>query len=182
MKTLTTVIKIIAIVLNTLLIAFFAYCMISSIASGDLHMDEGFYMWIGMPLILTCFPLSLITIVLTFLKKTRTFACVLKLISIALNICSFAYMVCAALAQGVHAEGFFLWLILLTIYALPLLNILTIALTFRKQPLIPLFNPGLRPGVSDIAQRLENLENLRSKSLITEAEYEEKRKQILDRL
>jgi len=125
MKGLTKVVKIIAIVLNAI---FLAVILLIVIRTGgrpqSLYDLAGFILIFGFPAV------TLITIALTFHKRVQILTSVLKIIAIIVNA-SFLVMFIGATASG-HLKGLAMWLVCVMGLGLPVVNILAMALTFRK--------------------------------------------------
>lgn len=127
MKIVSAILRITAIALNTF---FLAYVLVQ-VGTYGFESDD-LLVWIGMILIFTCLPVSLITVVFTFLKKMQVFTAALKIITIVLNVALFVCLICLAVTKGVDAEGFGRWLLVLLMFGFPLVNFLAILLTLRK--------------------------------------------------
>ena len=125
MKRLTKALNIIAIVLNTIFLAIFLLIVIWSGTRPESLRDwGGFILIFGFPAV------TLVTIALTFHKKFQILHSVLKIIAIILNA-SFLVIFIHETTSG-HFEGFVRWLVFLMCLGLPVVNVLTVALTFRK--------------------------------------------------
>ena len=122
MKGLTYALKIIVIVLNTIFLAGIIFFLIRLDAHAQSLRD-----WAGSILIFALPAVTLITIALTFHKKLEI---VLRIIAILVNA-SFLVIFIYETASG-HPKGFLRWLVYVTGYGLPVVNILAVALTFRK--------------------------------------------------
>ena len=125
MKGLTYALKIIVIVLNTIFLAGIIFFLIRLDAHAQSLRD-----WAGSILIFALPAVTLITIALTFHKKLEILTSVLRIIAILVNA-SFLVIFIYETASG-HPKGFLRWLVYVTGYGLPVVNILAVALTFRK--------------------------------------------------
>jgi len=127
MKSLTNVLKIIVIVLNTIFLAGLIFSLIRLGAHPQTLRD-----WAGFILMFAFPPITLITIALTFHKKFQILTSVLKIIAIIVNASFLVILVCVTAIGHVHLEGLAMWLLGLLGYGLPVVNIVAVALTFRK--------------------------------------------------
>ena len=127
MKGLTYALKIIAIVLNTIFLAGIIFFLIRLGAHPQALRD-----WAGFILMFAFPPITLITIALTFHKKLEILTSVLKIIAIIVNASFLVILICVTAIGQVHLEGPGMWLLGLLGYGLPIVNILAVALTFRK--------------------------------------------------
>ncbi|HIJ52132.1 MAG TPA: hypothetical protein HPP66_03135 [Planctomycetes bacterium] len=125
MKRLTKVVKIIAIVLNAIFLAIILLIVSRSGAHPQTLID-----WAGFILIFVFPPVTLITIALTFHKKLEILTSVLKVIAIIVNV-SFLTIFIFEVADA-HFVNLVMWLVCLMGLGLPIVNILAVALTFRK--------------------------------------------------
>jgi hypothetical protein len=127
MKRLTSVLKIIAIVLNSIFLAGIIFFLIRlgahPVTLGDL---AGFILIFAFP------PVTLITLVLICLKKFQILTSILKIIAIIVNTSFLVILVCETAIGHVHLEGLGIWLLGLLGFGLPVVNVLAVALTFRK--------------------------------------------------
>ncbi|MHC4086753.1 MAG: hypothetical protein ACYSWZ_18885 [Planctomycetota bacterium] len=126
MKGRAKTLKIIAIVLNTI---FLAIMLLIFILSGG-HLESlrdvaGSTLIFGFPAI------TLITIALTFHKKIQILGSVLKVIAIILNV-TFLVIFIHETARG-NPEGLAMWLFGLLVYGLPVVNVVALASTFKKE-------------------------------------------------
>jgi hypothetical protein len=127
MNGLAKALKIIAIVLNTIFLAVNLLIVCSSYGGYP----QDLYDWAAFILIFALPPVTLITIALTFHKKLEILTSVLKIIAIILNI-SFLIILIFEVAD-IGLEGLAQWLFCLMGLGLPVLNVVTLALTFRKE-------------------------------------------------
>ena len=127
MKGLTYALKIIAIVLNTIFLAGIIFFLIRLGAHPQTLRD-----WAGFILMFAFPPITLITIVLICLKKFQILTSVLKIIAIIVNASFLVILICVTAIGHVHLEGLAMWLIGLLGFGLPVVNVLAVALTFRK--------------------------------------------------
>ena len=125
MKRLTKALKIIAIVLNSIFLAVILF-----IASRPGAHPQTLRDWAGFVLIFVFLPVTLITIALTFHKKVQILTSVLKIIAIILNISFLIILICEMADIGL--EGLAQWLFCLMGLGLPVVNVLAMALTYRK--------------------------------------------------
>ena len=126
MKGLTKTLTIIAIVLNAIFLA--VNLLIVGSSYGGYPQD--LYDWAAFILIFALPPVTLITIALTFHKKLEILHSVLKIIAIILNI-SFLIILIFEVAD-IGLEGLAQWLFCLMGLGLPVVNVLTVVLTYRK--------------------------------------------------
>ena len=127
MKSFTKAIKIIAIVLDTIFLAGLIFFLIRLGAQ-----PQTLYDWAGFILMFAFPPITLITIALTFHKKFRILTFFLKIIAIIVNSSFLLILIHATAIGNVHPDDPAKWLFTLLGYGLPVLNILALALTFRK--------------------------------------------------
>ena len=127
MKSFTKAIKIIAIVLNTIFLAG----LIFFLTRLGAH-PQTLYDWSGFILMFAFPPITLITIALTFHKKCQILTFVLRIIAIIVNASFLLVLIHAAAIGNVHPSGLAQCLLTLLAYGLPVLNVLALALTFRK--------------------------------------------------
>ena len=127
MKGLTKAVKIIAIVLNTIFFAGLIFFLIRHGAHPQYLLD-----WAGFISIFAFPPITVITIALTFHKKCRILTFALSVIAIIVNASFLVILIYATAIGHVHPEGLAVWLLSLLGYGLPVLNVLALALTFRK--------------------------------------------------
>lgn len=127
MKPLTTVMKILAIVLNIIVLSFGLF-----IISKWGFYTENLLAWVLSILFLTCYPVSLIAISFTFLKKARILTCVLKVIAVITNL-SLLIAMCGWLVEnsdvlgGINSLG---RILLVLCFLISIINILAMALTY----------------------------------------------------
>jgi len=125
MKSLTYVLKITAIALNT----YFSAWVLLFVCSGYGGHPLSLYAWLSSILICAVPPVTLITMALTFHKNLKILNSVLRIIAIILN----AHLLIPLI--WFHHEildDMALWAYL--IYSgLPLLNLVALAFTFRKE-------------------------------------------------
>ena len=122
MKGLTYVLKITAIALNTIFLAF----VLSFVGSGYGGHPLSLRAWVGSILICAVPPVTLITIALTFHKKFKILTSVLKIIAFILNA---HFLIILIWFEKDYLENFEVYLIYC---ALPVVNLVALALTLRK--------------------------------------------------
>jgi len=127
MKSLTKALKITAIVLNAIFFAGIIFVLIMLGAHPQTLRD-----WAGFILMFAFPPITLITIALTFHKKFQILTSFLRIIAIIVNASFLVILIYATAIGHVHPEGLAVWLLSLLGYGLPVLNVLALALTFRK--------------------------------------------------
>ncbi|HIJ51954.1 MAG TPA: hypothetical protein HPP66_02225 [Planctomycetes bacterium] len=127
MKGLTYALNIIAIVLNTIFLAGLIFFLIRLDAHAESLRD-----WAGFIFMFAFPPITLITIALSFHKKFEILAFVLGIIAIIVNSSFLTVLISVTAIGQVHLEGLAMWLIGLLGYGLPIVNIVAVALTFRK--------------------------------------------------
>jgi len=127
MKGLTKALKIIAIVLNIILLAGLI-CFLIRLGAHPQTLSD----WAGFISMFAFPPITLITIALTFYKKFRILSSVLRIIAVIVNASFLLILICVTAIGRVHLEGLAMWLLGLMGYGLPVLNVLALALTFRK--------------------------------------------------
>jgi tellurite resistance protein TehA-like permease len=127
MKGLTKALKIIAIVLNIILLAGLI-CFLIRLGAHPQTLSD----WAGFISMFAFPPITLITIALTFYKKSRILTSVLRIIAVIVNASFLLILICVTAIGRVHLEGLAMWLLGLMGYGLPVLNVLALALTFRK--------------------------------------------------
>ena len=121
----TLILKIVAMALNTIFLTIW----LISIAKSEISGPEGFLQWALMILFFTSLPVSLIAIVFTFLKKIKILTNVLKVLAIISNVFVLIYY-CG------HVVSLSEWYVsqqVLFLFIFPVINILAIALPFRKK-------------------------------------------------
>jgi len=126
MKRLTKALKIIAIVLNAIFLVGILLTVCSRYGGypQDLRDQAGFILIFAFPAI------TLITIALTFHKKAQILTTVLKIISIIANVSFLVIFICEVADSCL--VGLAMWLVCVMGLGLPIVNILTIVLTYRK--------------------------------------------------
>lgn len=127
MKRLTKVIKIIAIILNTIFLAVILFVVSRAGAHPQTAGD-----WAGCILLFAFPSLTLITIALTFHKRLESLTSVLKILAISVNVSFLIILIFEMVVDRVHLESPGMWLFCLMDFVLPVVNVLTIALTYRK--------------------------------------------------
>jgi len=127
MKSLTKALKITAIVLNAIFFAGIIFVLIMLGAHPQTLRD-----WAGFILMFAFPPITLITIALTFHKKFQILTSFLRIIAIIVNASFLVILICVTAIGHVHLEGLAMWMIGLLGYGLPVVNVLAVALTFRK--------------------------------------------------
>ena len=129
MKGQTKTLTIITAVLNGIFLAglLFGISMYGARAEGRL--DKA-----GLIFILVFPAVTLVTIALTFGKEGKKLTFVLKVIAIIVNILFLIILISAlALAfERLHNQDFAQWLVCIIGLGLPVLNVVTLGLTFRK--------------------------------------------------
>ncbi|MHC4397729.1 MAG: hypothetical protein ACYS1A_18960 [Planctomycetota bacterium] len=128
MKGLTYALKIIAIVLNSIFLAGILFGM----SRFDVH-PQGLHDWAGLIFILVFPAITLITIALTFHKKGKILTYVLRIIAIIVNVFILIIIISAIAVERVYLEDFAQWLVCLMDLGLPVLNLVALALTLRKE-------------------------------------------------
>ncbi len=124
MKSLTFVLKITAIALNT----YFSAWLLLFVCSGYGGHPLSLYDWVGRILVLAIPPVTLITIALTFQKKFKILTSVIRIIAIILNAHLLIHLIWF---QHEILDDMALWAYL--IYCgLPALNLVALAVTFIK--------------------------------------------------
>ena len=125
MKSLTYVLKLTAIALNTYFLSFVLEIVRSGFGGHPLSLLD----WVGSILVLAIPPVTLITIALTFHKKFKILTSVLRIIAIILN----AHLLIPLIwCRHEILDDMALWAYL--IYCgLPALNLVALALSFRKE-------------------------------------------------
>lgn len=126
MKGISKTLKIIAIVLNAIFLAGIIFFLIRLGANPQNLRD-----WAGFILIFAFPPVTLITIALTFHKKSQILTFVLNDIAIIVNASFLAILIWVTAIGNVHLKGPAMWLFGLLGYGLPVVNIVAVALTFR---------------------------------------------------
>ena len=126
MKRLTKALKIIAILLNTIFLAYTYSRLIKYGAHPQGLRDQA-----GIILIFALPPITLITIALTFHKKLQNLTSVLKIIAIIVNA-SFLIIIIFEVADA-HLVSLATWLVCVMSIVLPVVNIVAVALTYRKE-------------------------------------------------
>ncbi len=126
MKRLTKALKIIAILLNTIFLAYTYSRLIKYGAHPQGLRDQA-----GIILIFALPPITLITIALTFHKKAQILTTVLKIISIIANASFLVIFICEAADSCL--VGLAMWLVCIMGLGLPVVNVAALALTFRKE-------------------------------------------------
>ena len=127
MKSLTYVLKIIAIVLNTIFLAGLIFFLIRLDDHPQTLRD-----WAGFILMFAFPPITLITIALTFHKKFQILTFVLIIIAIIVNASFLLILIYATAIGNVRPDSPAMLLFALLGYGLPVLNLLAMALTFTK--------------------------------------------------
>lgn len=128
MKGVTAIVKIIAIVLNVIFLAFLIFTVKSK---GVVVGQADFREWAGLILTFTFPPVTLVALAFDFLKKKPTISFALKIISIIIN---FSYLISIILevVRGRFGYVVFNILMLVLLAGLPILNIFAILPTFQK--------------------------------------------------
>jgi small-conductance mechanosensitive channel len=127
MKSLTDVLKIIAIVLNTIFLAVILF----SISRHGVH-PQAFHDWAGIILVFALPLVTLVTIALTFYKKVQILTSVLKIITIIINAYFLVILIYAMAVERAYLEGLAVLMVYLMCSGLPVVNVLAVVLTFRK--------------------------------------------------
>jgi len=127
MKGVTYALKIIVIVLNGIFLAGLIFFLIRLGAHPRSLSD-----WAGFISMFAFSPITLITIALTFHKKCRILHSVLRIIAVIVNASFLLVLICFTAIGRVSLEGFLFWMLGLLGYGLPVINVLAMALTFRK--------------------------------------------------
>jgi len=130
MKSLTYVLKITAIALNT----FVSACVLLFVCSGYGGHPRSLRDWVGSILICAIPPVTLITIALTFHKKFKILTSVLKITAITLNTI-FLPLVLSFVGSGFggHPLSLRAWVSSILVLAIPPVTLITLALTFLKK-------------------------------------------------
>ena len=127
MKGLAKAIKITAIVLNGIFLAGLIYGVTRYGAHPRDRLDKA-----GLILIFIFPAITLVTIAFTFLKKARHLTFVLMIIAVIVNILFFIILISAMIIKGVNMEHFTQLMVCVLGLGLPVVNVITMALTFRK--------------------------------------------------
>ena len=127
MKVLTTILEIIAIVLNTIFLAGILV-VVTRLGANPQTLGD----WAGLILMFTFPPVTVVTIALTFQKKVQILTAVLRIATIIVNASFLIILICEMAAGRVNLEGLAQWLLALLGFALPVVNVLAVVLTFRK--------------------------------------------------
>ena len=128
MKGVTKALKIIAIVLNAIFLAGLIFFLIRLGARPRSLSD-----WAGFISMFAFPPVTLITIALTFHKKCRGLTSVLRIVTVIVNVSFLIILIYFTAIGRVSLEGFLFWMLGILGYGLPVVNVLTLALTFRKE-------------------------------------------------
>lgn len=128
MKGVTAIVKITAIVLSVIFLAFLLFTVKSK---GVVVGQADFREWAGLILTFTFPPVTLVALAFDFLKKKPAFSAALKVVSIILN---FSYLITIILevVGGRHGYVGFNILMLFLLAGLPIVNLLAILPTFQK--------------------------------------------------
>jgi hypothetical protein len=127
MKRLTKVLKITAIVLNTIFLV--SILIIFSRTGAHLQTLRDWAEFI----LIFAFPLvTLITMALICLKKFKILTSVFKIIAIVVNAYFLVFLIYAMAVERVYLEGLAVCLVYLMYSGLPVVNVLAVVLTFRK--------------------------------------------------
>ena len=128
MKGVTYTLKIIAIILNSIFLAGLIFFVIRLGAHPRTLSDRaGFISMFALP------PVTLVTIALTFYRKFRIISSILCIIAIIVNTVFLIILIYATALDNVHIKGPAMWLFGLMGYGLPVVNVVILALTFRKE-------------------------------------------------
>jgi len=127
MKGVTAVVKIIAIVLNVIFLAFLLFTVKYKGFIGQADFRE----WAGLILTFTFPPVTLAALAFDFLKKKSTISFALKVVSIIINI-SYLISIILEVVRGRFGYVVFNVLMLVLLAGLPIVNLLAILLTFEK--------------------------------------------------
>ena len=124
-KTLT----IIAIVVNAIFLAGLLFGMSMYGARAEGRLDK-----VGLIFILVFPAVTLITIALTFRKEGKKLASVLRIIAVIVNVLFLIILISAMVLalERLHNQDFAQWLVCILGLGLPVLNLVALALTFRK--------------------------------------------------
>ena len=125
MKSLTYIIKLFAIALNTIFLPY----VLSFIGSGFGGHPLSLRDWVGCILTCALLPVTLITIALSFHKKFKILTAVLRIIAIILN----AYFLIPLILFRHEILDDFPFDVYLIYCGLPAVNLVALALTFRKE-------------------------------------------------
>jgi hypothetical protein len=128
MKGVAQALKIIAIVLNVIFSAGLILFLIRLGADPRTLLD-----WAGFISMFAYPPVTGIAIALTFGKKLQAICLVLRIIAVIVNVLFFIILIYVTAIGNVHLEGPAMWIFGLLSYGLPLVNVLALALTFRKE-------------------------------------------------
>ncbi len=127
MKGVSKTLKIIAIVLNAILLAGILFEICRHGVWNRTILDKAACIFILL------FPaVTLVTIALTFRKEGKMPACVLKVIAIIVNILFLIILISARALVRISLEVFGPLLVCMMGFGSPVLNVVTLALTFRK--------------------------------------------------
>jgi len=138
MKGVTAIVKVIAIVLNVIFLAFLLFTVKCKGVVGQANFRE----WAGMILTFTFPPVTLVALAFDFLKKKPTISFALKVISIILNF-SCLITIILEVVGGRHGYVGFNILMLFLLAGLPIVNLLAILPTFQKGRVDMMQKPAL---------------------------------------
>ena len=130
MKRFTKALNIIAIVLNTIFLAGILCVLISFGAYLESLRDLA-----GSILIIVLPAVTLVTIALTFRKEGKKLISILRIIAIIVNTSLLVILICEMVVpavKGARPGGLAQWLVCIMGLGLPVINVLTLVLTFRK--------------------------------------------------
>jgi hypothetical protein len=128
MKGVTQALKIIAIILNGIFLAGLIFFLIKFSADPRTVLD-----WAGFISMFAFAPMTIVAIALTFGKKLQVLRLVLRIIAIIVNASFLLILIYSTAIGQVHLEGPAMWIFGLMGYGLPVVNVLALALTFRKE-------------------------------------------------
>ena len=125
MKGLIKALKIIAIVLNAIFLA-----VILLVVSGTGADPQNLRDWAAFILLFALPPVTLITIALTFHKKSVILTFVLKIIAMIVNASFLVILICETVIGHVNLEGSWMLLFVFMVF-LPVINVVAVALMYR---------------------------------------------------
>ena len=119
--------KIIVIILNGIFLVGLISFIIKLGADPRTVLD-----WAGFISMFTFAPITIVAIALTFGKKLQILRLVLRIIAIILNTLLLIILIYVTAVGNVQLEGHAMWIFSLFCYGLPVVNIASLALTYRK--------------------------------------------------
>ena len=128
MKGVNKILRIIAIVVNAIFLVGLLFGMSRYGVYPRTLLDK-----VGLIFMLVFPAVTLVTIALTFRKKSKILNSVLRIIAIIVNILFFIILISEIALEGVSLEHFAALLVCIMGLGLPVLNVVILALTFRKE-------------------------------------------------